>query len=1148
MGVELVGIELQLKGYEGVMADMRALDQMLNGFRGKRTKIEIQSDISKTKQELLALKGALNEFKEQQAQVTKGGTAWHILQGYIEETNAKMKEGRQRVNELQYALKNLSSTSFTQAFNKISSAVGHMGSAMQSAGNALTRLTSPFRRFTSGMVLGAGYKMLGKFSEGLDKGFTRYDTMKKYPKIMAAFGYSNEEAEKSIKALDMSVRGLPTGLDEMVDLAQRFTATTGDIEKGTQLAIAANNAFLASMSTDTQKYQGMMQLQDVLGGKDMNAREWNSLVSSMTPAIVKMGESLGYTKDNMDEFIQTIRDGKMDNQKFIDQLIKIGSEGGVLDEMAEESKNTFQAFFANVGNAASRMTAGVIQALDEVTQTMVGKDVNQYLAETIIPGIDDMTASVKKWIKAHPEEIAEFFNSFKGIDFKSIARGLGEAMLDLGQMIQKAAEFFNGKDLSRLGRWMVKGNILGSALTIFGGLLKGSRHIIGGTGAGIFEIFKAVRGIKEYGLGGWLGTLIVGEDAKKGEKAIEEASKVAPKMGKLSTGLSKIFLGWGELATMVGGTALVGWGSIKLLKGAIKDIGEIGELVKEVDWDSATPALAGFGIFLETFLGFGTLLGLAGEGLMKPAAIGVGVLGALTTFASAVADLDMFLIKGALKNFGEAADYLNEGLESLKKVKEISKGEGIVNRVKSAVEVFSNVAEAMNPKRNMPGIGEVKGGLVTLDNSVVKGVERIAQTLKDMRGAIKSINKLNKTEISLDNIDALTNSFGTALTKVSDMLINMPPIFKNNTASTWSTTMQETTANMQGAFQNLVGDKGILAQIPDFISVMSNLMRSGSLESLKAKAETLGTTLTSVYQSLQGIGAGEYFASNIDNFRAGLKSLKFAVMHLQEISGIELGDNVVGNIKAIVTKIQKAFDQEKITALSDTIEQFKESIKKALDSFKEFDEDIEIKAEVKLSSGFESSVNNAVKQINNAANRIRSAWASIPTSLVKTIFATITANVDASGAVGAITQGINTVKNLANNTVGGNGGFDHPRGPTPATGGRISRNGLLYRSGGGRVFRPRGTDRIPAMLTEGEYVNRKQAVDFWGMDFMRRVNAMDVRGAMNALLTKAGSNVGIGRQSILNHTVNNNQRVNMTISSNNANHVGVQMGRFIGAL
>ena len=135
------------------------------------------------------------------------------------------------------------------------------------------------------------------------------------------------------------------------------------------LKIAANSIY-----TDTQKYQGMMQLQDVLGGKDMNAREWNSLVSSMTPAIVKMGESLGYTSENMDEFIQTVRDGKMDNQKFINQLIKIGNEGGVLEAMAQESKDTWQAFFANVGNAASRMTAGVIQSLDEVVKALGLKD------------------------------------------------------------------------------------------------------------------------------------------------------------------------------------------------------------------------------------------------------------------------------------------------------------------------------------------------------------------------------------------------------------------------------------------------------------------------------------------------------------------------------------------------------------------------------------------------------------------------------------------------------------------------------------------------------------------------------------------------------------------------------------------------------
>ena len=444
---ELVGIELQLKGYEGVMSDFRALDQMLNGFRGRKNKIEIESDLAKTKKEIIALQGELNKLNSTKLRLDEQGKSSEGLNNKIKETRERLRDATQAAREFQYALKNLSSMSFQQAFSKISSAVAHMGSAMQSAGNALTRLTNPFANFTKGMVMGAGYKALNRFTEGLQNGFDRYDTMKKYPKIMEAFGYSNIESQKSIEALDKSVRGLPTGLNEMVDLAQRFIATTGDMNKGTKLAIAANNAFLASMSTDTQKYQGMMQLQDVLGGKDMNAREWDSLVSSMTPAIVKMGESLGYTNKNMDEWIQKVRDGKVDNQDFIDTLIAIGNEGGVLEAMAQESKNTWQAFFANIGNAASRMTAGIISAFDEITQVTVGKDVNQLLADTLIPGIDGMTASIKDWIHAHPEEITDFFKSLKQIDFQGLISGFGEALLGVGNLIERIANFLNGKDM-----------------------------------------------------------------------------------------------------------------------------------------------------------------------------------------------------------------------------------------------------------------------------------------------------------------------------------------------------------------------------------------------------------------------------------------------------------------------------------------------------------------------------------------------------------------------------------------------------------------------------------------------------------------------------------------------------------------------------
>ena len=68
------------------------------------------------------------------------------------------------------------------------------------------------------------------------------------------------------------------------------------------------------------------------------------------------------------------------------------------------------------------------------------------------------------------------------------------------------------------------------------------------------------------------------------------------------------------------------------------------------------------------------------------------------------------------------------------------------------------------------------------------------------------------------------------------------------------------------------------------------------------------------------------------------------------------------------------------------------------------------------------------------------------------------------------------------------------------------------------------------------------------LDFMNKVNAMDVRGAMKALMEKGGTNIGVGRQSIVNHTVNNNQRITQNINTNNPNFAGARMGRFVGAL
>ena len=54
--------------------------------------------------------------------------------------------------------------------------------------------------------------------------------------------------------------------------------------------------------------------------------------------------------------------------------------------------------------------------------------------------------------------------------------------------------------------------------------------------------------------------------------------------------------------------------------------------------------------------------------------------------------------------------------------------------------------------------------------------------------------------------------------------------------------------------------------------------------------------------------------------------------------------------------------------------------------------------------------------------------------------------------------------------------------------GGLAAGGLVYRAGGGSIFKPRGTDTVPAMLTPGEFVIRKSAVDAIGKDTLSAIN------------------------------------------------------------
>ena len=86
-----------------------------------------------------------------------------------------------------------------------------------------------------------------------------------------------------------------------------------------------------------------------------------------------------------------------------------------------------------------------------------------------------------------------------------------------------------------------------------------------------------------------------------------------------------------------------------------------------------------------------------------------------------------------------------------------------------------------------------------------------------------------------------------------------------------------------------------------------------------------------------------------------------------------------------------------------------------------------------------------------------------------------------------------------------------------------STGGLIpeYHSNGlpvGINWKPKGTDTVPTMLTPGEYVLRKKAVDSLGMNFLNNLN----RFGVNALQS-------VAKSTIINNVYNTN---NAQISQN----------------
>ena len=295
---------------------------------------------------------------------------------------------------------------------------------------------------------------------------------------------------------------------------------------------------------------------------------------------------------------------------------------------------------------------------------------------------------------------------------------------------------------------------------------------------------------------------------------------------------------------------------------------------------------------------------------------------------------------------------------------------------------------------------------------------------------------------------------------------------------------------------------------------------------------------------------------------------------MYENLGVLQGDGTVEQMGSVISSIVGALtggdDVEAATAQIQALSDFIANLNTNLTTLSTVDFSALIDSASQLQSGMESlngalddvysSLQNvsrgaiqATTAINNLANTAQSRAGAFG-GLIGAMGSLSGALSGAAGSANALTAAINAIPSYKSVTVA----YNQVGSPGAASvggggGGAWATGGLIpqYRAFGGTIFamRPKGSDTVPAMLTPGEFVLRKKAVDTLGVPFLRALNGLNIPSAIDRLTAGLRMPAGFGMVSNDNRRIyNNNQKVNQYISTNNPSYANRRANRWAKSL
>ena len=254
---------------------------------------------------------------------------------------------------------------FTGGVNKALSGAGATGGKQYSRSFSDVLKGSALGTALGNLAASAGRSIVG----GLQTGIGRLDTIKNFPKVMTALGFSASDASDSIALIMKRLDGLPTATQDVVTLTQAIADSTGDLDLATKAALGFNDMMLANGASAGEVTQAQGVLNRVLGKGNATVAQWQSLQSVMPAQMAAVAREILGEGGSVEELRDKLNDGTVSWDEFLQAIVRLDTEGsGAVASFRDQAVANSVGIGTALTNVQNRIGAGWAAILDAFGQ------------------------------------------------------------------------------------------------------------------------------------------------------------------------------------------------------------------------------------------------------------------------------------------------------------------------------------------------------------------------------------------------------------------------------------------------------------------------------------------------------------------------------------------------------------------------------------------------------------------------------------------------------------------------------------------------------------------------------------------------------------------------------------------------------------